>query len=116
MRSGLRPPTTTSCSSVSFLLGQRLNVAQHSRVNRRYNGTRGHGPIDLRKHVDNVGGPALEPRPPARQRRQSELAVRGPEVAVEVWRMNVLIWTQLVHRRRLRGDIEREQLVFIPGR
>src|SRR5262245_39252816 len=111
------PPTMTTraCVFMSALLGQRLHVSEHTKVDARDDDVGECLPVDLRGHLDLVPRAAFEARAIAGKPRQTELAASRAEVAVEVRSMYPAIRAPLGHRRRLTGHVEREAPRLFPA-
>ena len=72
-------------------------------------------PISLRIYLHVVPGVTLEPGVSGGCRDQAKLATRGPEVAVDVWRVDVAVDAQLAKRWRLLDHVEGEPARFHHG-
>src|SRR5436190_23999011 len=71
-------------------------------------------PIEVGIEVERVPSRAFQPRSTTWQFDQSKLSVPRAQITVEVRRVHVTIRAPLLHRRRLRGDVEGESLRRIP--
>src|SRR2546429_1779767 len=122
-RPGTRPPrpySTERTVPVSWLslllrvLRQPLDVLEHPQVDRPHDPVGIELPVGLRRHLHLVPGASLEPRAPAGEREQPELAPGRSEVPVQVRGVHVAVGAPLAHRRRLGRDVEPEQPVLLP--
>src|SRR5256712_13380367 len=123
-RSGSRPPRpfpTQRTIRVSWLspllrvLRQPLDVLEHPQVDGPHDPVGVELPVGLRSHFHFVPGASLQPRAPAGEREQPELAPRRSEVPVQVRGVHVAVGAPLAPRRRLGRDGEPQHPGLLPG-
>lgn len=64
-------------------------------------------PVILRIDIELVPRAPFKSGPALGKRDQPKLAPFAPQVAIQMGRMNMTVWTQFVHGSRLRYHIER---------